>query len=252
MTQPPPPPASSSEQEDASRRWKTWQLAITTGMALIVGLVLGGVGSDGTDEGSTASEDASELEDEIERLQTEIDERDQALAEAAERAEERFEGNEDEAQASDATADNAEGSEEDASSSLAIGETGMIGDYEVSVTDFTADDTAAVLAANEFNDDPENGVYATVTFDATYTGDGDGMPGFDLSAALVIDGVQHGDTGCGAVVEDDAINAPTLEDGGTAEGLAFCFDHPGLNETAELFFEETLSFDDARIYWDVD
>lgn len=152
MTQPPPPPASSSEQVDASRRWKTWQLATAAGMALIVGLLLGGVGSDDTDEGSTASDDASELEDEIERLQTEIDERDQALAEAAERAEEGSEGSEDDAQGSDATADEAEGSEEDASSSLAIGETGVIGDYEVTVTDLTADDTEAVLAANEFNE----------------------------------------------------------------------------------------------------
>lgn len=250
MAQPPPPP--NQPEPDALRRWKAWHLILAAGIALLLGIGLGSMGSGATDGENTASPDVDELEQEVERLQHEVDDRDRALAEAAEQIEEEAGEDTNDDQDSDGTAEDANGGDEDANDPLAIGETGMIGDYEVTVTDFTADDTDAVLAANQFNEDPGNGQYGTVTFDATYTGDSDGMPGFDLSAALVIDGVQHGDTDCDAVVEDDALNAATLENGGTAEGLAFCFDHPGLNDTAEMFFDETMSFDDARVYWEVD
>lgn len=251
MTQPPPPPAGSSEQTPGGR-WKTWHLAAAAGLALIVGIGLGGVGGDDADGGATAAGDSRELQEEIERLQGEIDERDQALAEAAERAESASDGEEAGSPEPDASTDDDVGADQSDRGTLALGETGVIGDYEVTVTDFTADDTEAVLAANQFNEDPENGLYGTVTFDATYTGEGEGMPGFDLSAALVIDGVQHGDTDCDAVVENDAMNAPTLENGGTAAGQVFCFDHPGLNDSAALFFDETMSFDDTRVYWQID
>ncbi len=136
-------------------------------------------------------------------------------------------------------------------SDLAIGTTAELGDYEVTVTEFVEDATERVLGDNQFNEDPENGFYATVTFDATYVGDEEGMPGFDLSAKLVIDGVQHADHECGATVEGGGMDAPTLEHGGTATDITFCFDHPGLNEGARLFFEELISFDGDRVYWSV-
>lgn len=134
-------------------------------------------------------------------------------------------------------------------SDLAIGTTAELGDYEVTVTEFVEDATERVLGDNQFNEDPSNGLYATVTFDATYLGDEEGMPGFDLAAKLVIDGVQHSDSECGATVEGGGMEAPTLEQGGTATDVTFCFDHPGLNEGARFFFEELMSFDDERAYW---
>lgn len=147
----------------------------------------------------------------------------------------------------DETEDVSEADESD----LAIGTTAQLGDYEVTVTEFVEDATERVLGDNEFNDPPSNGLYATVTFDATYLGDGEGMPGFDLTAKLIIDGVQHADFECGASVEGGGMDAPTLENGGTATDITFCFDHPGLNDGARLFFEDLLSFDNERVYWSV-
>lgn len=135
---------------------------------------------------------------------------------------------------------------------LAIGETGTVGDYEVTVTAFVADATEEVLAFNEFNDPPGNGVYATMTFDVVYLGEGEGNPGMDLTGKLVIDAVQHADFECLAVVENDAVvQAPTLEQGGQASDLAFCFDHPGVDDDTRFFMEETISLDDERAYWAV-
>ena len=135
---------------------------------------------------------------------------------------------------------------------LAIGETGTVGDYEVTVTAFVADATEEVLAFNEFNDPPGNGVYATMTFDVVYLGEGESNPGMDLTAKLVIDAVQHADFECLAVVENDAVvEAPTLEQGGQASDLAFCFDHPGVDDDTRFFMEETISLDDERAYWAV-
>lgn len=135
---------------------------------------------------------------------------------------------------------------------LAIGETGTVGDYEVTVTAFVADATEEVLAFNEFNDPPGNGVYATMTFDVVYLGEGEGNPGMDLTGKLVIDAVQHADFECLAVVENDAVvEAPTLEQGGQASDLAFCFDHPGVDDDTRFFMEETISLDDERAYWAV-
>jgi len=134
---------------------------------------------------------------------------------------------------------------------LAIGTTAELGDYEVTVTEFVEDATERVLGDNQFNEPPDNGLYATVTFDATYLGDEEGMPGFDLAAKLVIDGVQHADSECGASLEGGGMDAPTLENGGTATDITFCFDHPGLNDESRLFFEELMSFDGERVYWAV-
>ena len=137
------------------------------------------------------------------------------------------------------------------SDDLPIGETASLGDFEVTVTEFVADATERVLGDNEFNEPPSKGQYATVTFDATYVGDEEGNPGFDLTAAVVVDGVQHKDFECGATVEGGGMDAPTLEKGGTASGITFCFDYPGLNDGARLFFEELLSFSPERVYWNV-
>jgi hypothetical protein len=141
----------------------------------------------------------------------------------------------------------AEASTEDAP----IGTTRTVGDYEVTVTGFTADATEAVMAENPFNDPPTNGQYALVTFDVTYVGEDDGDPGMDLSAVLVTSGVLHADFDCMAFAPGDAFDAPTLQAGGSASGLAFCLDHPGLDPGSRLFFEDLQSWDADRVYWTI-
>jgi hypothetical protein len=140
----------------------------------------------------------------------------------------------------------------DARDTFDIGETATIGDYEVTVTEFVADATDRVLGDNQFNEDPDNGLYGTVTFDATYVGDDEGHPGMDITARLVIAGVQHADYECGASVEGGGMDAPQLERGGTATDITFCFDHPGLDGDARLFLEDAFSFDGDRAYWTID
>lgn len=50
-----------------------------------------------------------------------------------------------------------------------IGDTVVVGDWEVTVTDVQKDAGAAVAKANQFND-PAKGQYVLVTYEASYTG----------------------------------------------------------------------------------
>jgi hypothetical protein len=204
-----------------------WKRLLVVAMA---SAVLAACGNDGT---TTADETEAPETDTVEDPAVEDLETEEQAADT------------EEVEGGDATEEPAPADEGD----LALGESARVGDYEVTVTAFTADATDEVLTDNEFNEEPSNGVYATATFDATYLGDDEGTPGFDLSAALVIDGVQHADYECNAYVDGDAIEAPTLENGGSVSGLVFCFDHPGVNDDARLFFEETISFEGERAYW---
>ncbi len=212
----------------------------TTFPLVVLALVLAACGADDTadDVAAVEEEAAATAEPDFDDAE-EVDE-----AEEAEEVEEAA-ADEDESDADDAEAG-------DGDEALAIGETSAVGDYEVTVTGFVADATEEVLDFNPFNDPPGNGVYATVTFDVVYLGEGESNPGMDLTAALVIDAVQHADYECLAVVENDAIvEAPTLEQGGQASDLAFCFDHPGVDDDTRFFMEETISLDDERTYWAV-
>lgn len=135
---------------------------------------------------------------------------------------------------------------------LAVGEKATVGSYDVTLVEFQADATDAVVAANEFNEPPSNGAYGLVTLEATYQGDEDGQPGFDLTAALSgSDAVQYPDTDCSATVPGDGgIDAPTLEPGGTAS-FTFCLDYPLESvDGGTLFVEETVAFEDTAAYWD--
>jgi hypothetical protein len=211
------------------RNWRT-TLAVTT----IAVFALAACG----DTATTTSTEAPEAEDTDETEATDPEEEPEEEPEEAATKDEPTEGEPTEQESAD-------------DGELAIGETGRVGDYDVTVTDFAADDTQWVLGENEFNEEPSNGVYATVTFDATYLGDEDGTPGFDLSAKLVVEGVQHADYECGAYFDGGGMDAPTLENGGTATDITFCFDHPGVDESSRMFFEETISFDSERVYWSI-
>lgn len=135
---------------------------------------------------------------------------------------------------------------------LTVGQTATVGpDWEVTVDEIRLHATDEMLAANQFNNEPENGNYALVTLTTTYVGDDEGNAGFDLSVVLSgADRRQYRDSDCAASEPEPMSDQPTVESSGTVTGQ-FCLDYPdnALGEGAVLFIEPTLSFDEIRVFW---
>ena len=133
-----------------------------------------------------------------------------------------------------------------------LGTAARIGDYQVTVDAVELDANASVAAANEFNEAPA-GQYVVTQLTVTYTGTEEGMPGWDLSAVFHgADARQYSDAECTAVLADDAMEAPTLNPGGT-DTFQFCMDvPPSAIPGGQLSVEPTMSFDDdERVYYAV-
>jgi hypothetical protein len=131
-----------------------------------------------------------------------------------------------------------------------LGVPAQVGDYQVTVSAVELDATATVAAANDFNE-PATGQYVITELTVTYTGTEEGMPGFDLTAVLHgSDARQYSDTECSAVLPDDAMDAPTLNPGGS-DTFQFCMDVPPTALTGgQLSVEPTMSFDSAdRVFY---
>jgi hypothetical protein len=131
-----------------------------------------------------------------------------------------------------------------------IGVPAQVGDYQVSVDSVLLDGNAVVAGANSFNE-PPTGQYVIVQLTATYGGAEEGTPGFDLTAVFHgSDARQYSDFDCGAVLPDDAMNAPTLNPGG-ADTFQFCMDvPPAAIAGGQLSIEPTISFDDSsRVFY---
>ena len=126
-----------------------------------------------------------------------------------------------------------------------------MGDYQVTVDAVQLDGNAAVAAANEFNEAP-SGQYVITQLTVTYTGADEGMPGWDLPAVFHgTDARQYSDADCTAVLADDAIDAPTLNPGGT-DTFQFCMDvPPSAIPGGQLSVEPTMSFEDERVFYAV-
>lgn len=138
-----------------------------------------------------------------------------------------------------------------ASQPLALGAAAAIGkEYQVAVTSVKLDANAEVAAANQFND-PPGGQYILVQMSVTYVGAEEGTPWIDLSETFVgTDARQYDASACGAVVDQGAMQVPTLENGGNAS-YEVCMDvPPAAIEGGKIFVEDSLSFrDKSRIYW---
>jgi hypothetical protein len=133
---------------------------------------------------------------------------------------------------------------------VALGTPVQIGDYQVTMDSVELNGNAIVAGANDFND-PPTGQYVVVQMTATYVGVEEGMPGWDLSAIFHgSDARQYRDAECTAVLPDDAMDAQTLNSGGT-DTFQFCMDVPaGAIEGGQLSVEPTISFDDdSRVYF---
>jgi hypothetical protein len=139
-----------------------------------------------------------------------------------------------------------------AADAVPLGVPAQVGDYQVTVDAVQVDGNAAVAAANEFNEAPA-GQYVITQLTVTYTGSDEGMPGWDLSAVFHgTDARQYSDAECMAVLEDDAMDAPTLNPGGT-DTFEFCMDvPPSAIPGGQLSVEPTMSFDDdERVFYAV-
>src|SRR5699024_6400220 len=106
-------------------------------------------------------------------------------------------------------------------SPYALGETFTSEDADGGTLDVTLgevdwDATDAVMEANEFNTEPEDGeTYILVPIEVTYHGDDSFEPGFSLSVEYVSDkGNSYSDAG--AITPDSRIDVGTVYDGGTA------------------------------------
>jgi len=131
-----------------------------------------------------------------------------------------------------------------------LGVAAQVGDYDVSVDAIELDGNATVASGNDFNDPPV-GQYVVVQLTATYLGTEEGMPGWDLSAIFHgTDSRQYSDSDCAQVLPDDAMDAPTLNSGGS-DTFQFCMDVPPTAIAGgQLSIEPTMSFDaDERVYY---
>ena len=106
-------------------------------------------------------------------------------------------------------------------SPYALGETFTIEDADGGTLDVTLgevdwDATDAVMEANEFNTEPEDGeTYILVPIEVTYHGDDSFEPGFSLSVEYVSD-KGNSYSAAGAITPDSWIDVGTVYDGGTA------------------------------------
>ncbi|MGY1690393.1 hypothetical protein [Geodermatophilus sp. SYSU D01105] len=131
-----------------------------------------------------------------------------------------------------------------------LGQRAAVGDYLVAVTSVDLDGDAVVEDANAFND-PPSGRYVVVEVDAQYVGDDEGKTFWDLSYVFNgTDARQYSDGDCGAILPNDAIDAPTLNPGGSAS-YQVCMDvPPSAIDGGVLFIEPLVSFDDEdRVYF---
>ena len=131
-----------------------------------------------------------------------------------------------------------------------LGVPAQVGDYEVTVDSVELDANATVAAANEFNEPPA-GQYMIIQLTATYLGADEGQPGWDLTAVFHgSDARQYADAECLAVLPDDAMDAPTLNTGGT-DTFQFCMDvPPAAIEDGQLSIEPTMTLDsDAAVFY---
>ncbi len=134
-------------------------------------------------------------------------------------------------------------------SPIPLGQSAPVGDYVVTVTNVILDGDAVVAGANQFND-PPTGRYVIVEATAEYVGVTEGNPFWDLSYVFNgTDARQYTDTQCSAVLPNDAIDAPTLNPGGSAS-FQVCMDvPPAAIDGGVLFFEPLVSYDAGERIW---
>ncbi|WP_158545893.1 DUF4190 domain-containing protein [Blastococcus sp. TF02A-30] len=140
--------------------------------------------------------------------------------------------------------------EDSAADVVPWGTPAQVGDYQVTVDSVELNGNAIVAGANQFNEAP-TGQYVIAQLTVTYTGTSEGNPGFDLSSVFHgSDSRQYSDSECSAVLPDDAMEAPTLNPGGS-DTFQFCMDvAPAAIAGGQLSIEPLMSWDsDDRVFY---
>jgi hypothetical protein len=137
---------------------------------------------------------------------------------------------------------------------LPLGTVIDLADWQLTISEVTADATDLVMAENEFNDPPADGrQFLLFRVEATYEGGDSGDPWLDFSWAVVGAG---GNTFGGGSMDDYCGVIPSpLDDTGEAfpgasvEGNVCFAVASDQVEGATIRVEETLSFDDTRAFF---
>jgi hypothetical protein len=132
---------------------------------------------------------------------------------------------------------------------LAVGQSGQLSEYTVTVDSVTPDGNAIVADENPFNE-PPTGQYVLVDLTVTYNGTDDGDPWLDLTTEFVgTDARKYDSSSCFAVVPNEASDVPTLLAGGTAS-FTVCMDVPAAAIAGgQVQVSESFSFDDDSVVW---
>ena len=147
------------------------------------------------------------------------------------------------------------GSGETRDSPLGVGETGVVGDYEITVLSVTPNADDLVAAENEFNDPPAAGEqFFIARLSVTYTGSETGNPALDLNYQSVGDSSASYttfDNSCG-VVPDDEYTLTELFEGGSAEvNICWAIDRDDA-DSLEMYVEPLFDFNSDRIWFSLD
>lgn len=211
IPQTPAPTRSARERKGPLWRGLAWPAA--TVVALLVGIGIGSVGDDTTDDSSLRAT-VDELTAERDRLQAELDDLRESVSEASAEAA-ADDGQSDDKD--DAAGDDGSGEAGSRDNPFAVGEPVGNDDWEISIAE-PYEAWEEIQAENQFNDPPPEGMeYYIVAVTATYNGDETGLPWIDLEFAFVGDDNRTYSDHCG-VIPNDLSEVDELYAGGTAEG----------------------------------
>ncbi|MGL3807535.1 DUF4190 domain-containing protein [Paeniglutamicibacter sp. R2-26] len=138
----------------------------------------------------------------------------------------------------------------DESNVLALGQSGEVGEYTVTVDSVVLDAAKQIAKANQFNEKAD-GQYVLVELSVVYNGDEEGDAWIDLSPELLGSDARIYDTSSAsmAVAPKPATDMPTLRNGGKGT-YQVVFDVPAAAVVdAKVRVTETLSFDDESALW---
>lgn len=136
-------------------------------------------------------------------------------------------------------------------SAVPLGETGSVGDYEITVLEVVPDATDQILAENQFNEAPAEGnQFFLVRLGVTYTGDASGTPAIDLNFNAVGAsnvGYTTFQDSCG-VLPDDAMATGELFAGGHIE-FNVCWQVTASDAGSLVMYVEDFVNFDAEDTW---
>lgn len=234
---PPPPPTQPVGASTSPRSWRTWHLITAAAVALLVGI---GVGA--ASRGSTKSNAASTTTSTQTSTPAVTDET-TAVTDTTEPATTTT-------QPPTTTAPPAFGTKDHPDP---VGATATVGDWNVTVLGFTADGTAAVMSANQFNTAPQAGEsYSIIHVRATYEGDGKGTAGISLGVAFVGSDARSYDASSAltAAGPNEMSSQPDVFKGGTVDGNVV-IEAPSAVVSAggEISVNDQLKFGTDPVWW---